>query len=159
MIILADAVPGDQDAIAALCAELDGFYGDTPQGSPVERATLVREVLFADPPLAFALLARDGDTLAGIAAYSFLWPAAGLTSSLYLKELYVAGAYRRQGIGAMLMEGLYEIAAQRGCSRVEWTTDQDNPGAQAFYDALGVKPHASKIFYRASREQLTRPAP
>ena len=31
MITLADAAPGDQDAIAALCAELDGFYGDAPQ--------------------------------------------------------------------------------------------------------------------------------
>jgi hypothetical protein len=29
LIRLADAVPGDQEAIAALCAELDEFYGDT----------------------------------------------------------------------------------------------------------------------------------
>ncbi len=158
MITLADAVPGDQDAIAALCAELDRFYGDTPRGTPAERAAQVRDVLFGDPPLAFVLLARDGDTLTGFAAYSFLWPAAGLTSSLYLKELYVAGAYRRQGVGAMLMDGLYKIAAERGCSRVEWTTDQDNPGAQAFYEALGVKLYSSKIFYRASGDHLTRPA-
>ena len=60
MITLADAKPGDQDAIAALCAELDGFYGDTPQGTPAERAAQVRDVLFGDPPRAFALLARDG---------------------------------------------------------------------------------------------------
>ena len=158
MITLAAAEPGDQEGIAALCAELDGFYGDAPRGTPAERAMQVRDVLFGDPPLAFALLARDGITLAGFAAYSFLWPAAGLTASLYLKELYIAEAYRRQGIGAMLMDGLYKIAAERGCSRVEWTTDQDNPGAQAFYEALGVKANASKIFYRASGEQLTRPA-
>ncbi len=159
MITLADAVPGDQDAIAALCAELDGFYGDTPQGTPAERAAQVRDVLFGDPPRAFALLASDGDILAGFAGYSFLWPAAGLTSSLYLKELYVAEAYRRQGVGAMLMDGLYKIAAEQGCSRVEWTTDQGNPGALAFYEALGVKPNPSKIFYRVSGEQLTRSAP
>lgn len=159
MITLAPAKPGDQDAIAALCAELDGFYGDTPHGTPAERAAQVRNILFGDPPLAFALLARDRETLAGFAAYSFLWPAAGLTASLYLKELYVAEAYRRQGTGAMLMDGLYKIAAERGCSRVEWTTDRDNPGAQAFYQALGVNPHPSKIFYRASGEQLARPAP
>jgi ribosomal protein S18 acetylase RimI-like enzyme len=158
MITLDSAQPDDQNAIAALCAELDGFYGDAPRGTPTERAAQVRDALFSDPPLAFALLARDGDTLAGFAAYSFLWPAAGLSTSLYLKELYVADAYRRRGIGAMLMDGLYKIAAERECSRVEWTTDQDNPGAQAFYEALGTKPHLSKIFYRASRDQLTRPA-
>lgn len=55
------------------------------------------------------------------------------------------------------MDGLYEIAAARGCSRVEWTTDTGNPAAQAFYEALGVKPKASKIFYRADGEALARP--
>ena len=154
------AAPGDEDAIAALCAELDEFYGDAPQGTPAERAAQVRGALFTDPPLARALLARDGGTLAGFASYSFLWPAAGLTASLYLKELYVAQAYRRSGLGQMLMQALYRIAADRGCSRVEWTTDQDNPGAQAFYEALGVKPRPSKIFYRVGGEDLeegTRP--
>jgi ribosomal protein S18 acetylase RimI-like enzyme len=159
MITIVNAESGDQDAIAMLCAELDGFYGDVPEGTPAERTAQVRDILFGDPPLAFALLAWDGDTLAGFASYSFLWPAAGLTSSLYLKELYVAEAYRRQGFGAMLMDGLYKIAAERGCSRVEWTTDQDNPDAQAFYEALGIKPNRSKIFYRATWEQLKRPTP
>lgn len=150
MITLADAVPGDEDPIAALCTELAEFYGDQPTGTPQDRAAQVRTVLFADPPLARALLAWDGATLAGFATFSFLWPAAGLTASLYLKELYVAGAYRRDGTGKLIMDGLYRIAASKGCSRVEWTTDADNNGAQAFYEALGVKPLTSKIFYRAA---------
>ena len=81
-------------------------------------------------------------------AYSFLWPAVGLTSSLYLKELYVADDHRGQGIGTLLMQALFEAAAKHGCSRVEWTTDRDNTGAQEFYDRLGVPAHPSKIFYR-----------
>jgi RimJ/RimL family protein N-acetyltransferase len=48
------------------------------------------------------------------------------------------------------MQGLSGIAADRGCSRIEWTTDRDNPGAQAFYVALGAEPAASKLFYRAA---------
>lgn len=148
------AVPGDEDAIAALCAELDAFYGDAPEGTPAGRAAQVSAALFAEPPLARALLARDRSTVTGFASYSFLWPAAGLTASLYLKELYVAQAYRRAGVGQMLMQALYRVAADRGCSRVEWTTDQDNPGAQAFYESLGVKPRASKIFYRVGGEDL-----
>jgi GNAT superfamily N-acetyltransferase len=150
VIRLADAVPGDETAIAALCAELDEFYGDSPPGTPSARAAQVRAALFADPPLARALLAWDGPALAGFASYSFLWPAAGLTTSLYLKELYVTAHYRRCGTGKLLMEGLYRIAASRGCSRVEWTTDTSNPGAQAFYESLSVKPLTTKIFYRAS---------
>jgi ribosomal protein S18 acetylase RimI-like enzyme len=145
---LADAARGDEDKIAAMCAELDEFYGDAPQRTPAERTATVRDTLFSVPPLAYALLAWDGPDLAGFAAYSFLWPAAGLSASLYLKELYVAAPYRRAGVGRMLMDGLGAVAARRGLSRVEWTTDASNEGAQAFYEALGAKPLASKIFYR-----------
>ena len=148
MIKLADAVPGDEAAIAALCAELDEFYGDIPEGTAPERVAQVRDILFGSPPLAYALVAWDDDVPAGFAGYSFLWPAAGLTASLYLKELYVAGAYRRTGVGKLLMDGLAVIAGRRGLSRVEWTTDASNQGAQAFYEELGAKPLQSKIFYR-----------
>jgi GNAT superfamily N-acetyltransferase len=149
VITLSDAVPGDEDAIAALCAELDEFYGSLPAGVPAERAAQVREVLFGDPPLARALVAWDGEAPAGFAAYSFLWPAVRLTASLYLKELYVAEAYRRTGAGRLLMERLYDVARRRGLSRVEWTTDTSNRGAQAFYEAIGAEPLTTKIFYRA----------
>ncbi len=52
------------------------------------------------------------------------------------------------------MRGLYAIAAERGCSRVEWTTDESNERAKAFYAALGAKPLPSKIFYRAGEDVL-----
>lgn len=57
------------------------------------------------------------------------------------------------------MRGLYTIAAERGCSRVEWTTDESNEQAKAFYAALGAKPLPSKIFYRAEGDVFsTQPA-
>jgi GNAT superfamily N-acetyltransferase len=71
-----------------------------------------------------------------------------LGASLYLKELYVAEAYRRAGVGRLLMDGLHDFARRRGLSRVEWTTDVGNHDAQAFYAALGAEPLRSKIFYR-----------
>jgi GNAT superfamily N-acetyltransferase len=148
LIKLADAAPADAGAIAGLLAELAVFYSGTLEGTPDERAKQVRAALFGDPPAARALLAWDGAALAGLASWSFLWPAAGLTRSLYLKELYVAQAYRRTGAGKLLMEGLYRIAADYGCSRVEWTTDTGNSGAQRFYESLGATPLTTKIFYR-----------
>lgn len=159
MITLAGAKPGDEGRIADLLGELDLFYGGTPQGTGDERAAQVRAALFADPPAARALLAWDGPVLAGFASWSLLWPAVGLSTSLYLKELYVAGAYRHGGTGRMLMDGLRRIAAERGCSRVEWTTDDSNTGAIAFYERIGANPLASKVFYRAAVEQPGNPVP
>jgi GNAT superfamily N-acetyltransferase len=129
-IRLADAQPGDEAAIVALHAELDEFYGVTsPDGPADERVNRVRAALFGDPAAGRALLAWDGSALAGFAGYSFIWPSSALTTSLYLKELYVATAYRRSGTGRMLMKRLLQIARERGCTRVEWTADTPNAGA------------------------------
>ncbi|WP_260859657.1 hypothetical protein [Streptomyces cupreus] len=49
-----------------------------------ERRAQVEEALFGSPPPAPALLVEDeaGD-IVGLAAYSFLWPSAGSTHSLF----------------------------------------------------------------------------
>ena len=104
----------DVPAVAELIEEIERFYGATDTGiQPLEeRRIQVEEALFGSPPLASALLVEDetGD-IVGLAAYSFLWPAAGSSHSLFLKELYVRGTLRRQGVGARLMDELRAIAA------------------------------------------------
>jgi ribosomal protein S18 acetylase RimI-like enzyme len=142
----------DVPAMAELIEEIERFYGatDTDIQPLEERRTQVEEALFGSPPLASALLVEDetGD-IVGLAAYSFLWPAAGSSHSLFLKELYVRNTLRRRGTGARLMDELRAIAAGRpGCSRVEWMTDSDNPGARAFYKSLGFAEFDGKIVYR-----------
>ncbi len=142
------AQPGDVDAIAGLLAELAEYYGTSVVESPAERVRGITEALFGDPPAGAALLARVDGVVAGMAAYSYLWPAVGTTRSLYLKELYVAARYRRSGVGKLLMDALFDVAAERRCSRVEWTTDQPNVGARRFYAELGASVHPTKLFYR-----------
>jgi GNAT superfamily N-acetyltransferase len=158
-VTVAPARPEDCAAIAGMLEELDSFYGATNSEPAEQRVDRVREGLFASPPAAYALLAwvsDRGERLAGFACYSFLWPAAGATRSLYLKELYVAEACRGEGVGALLMEALRLTAIGHGCSRVEWTTDDNNPGAMRFYESLGYAPKPSKIFYRLDGDHLRR---
>jgi GNAT superfamily N-acetyltransferase len=147
-MMVRSATVDDLTPLLALTEEMDRFYGAT-EISPVEvRRQQHHDALFSDGPAARAVLAFDGGYAVGFAAYSFLWPAVGLTKSLYLKELYVSGAHQRSGVGRVLMESLFELARQHNCSRIEWTTDRDNPAAQAFYRSFGVEPADSKLFYR-----------
>jgi GNAT superfamily N-acetyltransferase len=156
VVVVAPAEPHHVDALAALLEELDRHYGTTEFEPLEQRVTQIRDALFGPVPAAFALLAWHETDLVGMASYSFLWPAAGVTRSLYLKELYVARNWQRQGIGTLLMANLQTVATQHGCSRLEWTTDRDSQGAQRFYANLGVPVDDGKLFYRiALRDTLT----
>jgi GNAT superfamily N-acetyltransferase len=124
------------------------YYGGEPVPGDPEQ---IRRALFSDRPAATVLLAREGDSVLGLASYTFLWPAAGAETSLYLKELYVRRDARRGGAARALMAELRNVAAESGCSRIEWTADADNSSALAFYKALGVEPKDGKVCYRFAR--------
>jgi ribosomal protein S18 acetylase RimI-like enzyme len=153
-VTIRPAEKSDVRALSELIEEIERFYGSTDTDiQPLdERQSQVEEALFGSPPLASTLVVQDDETgdIIGLAAYSFLWPAAGSSHSLFLKELYVRSTLRQQGIGARLMNELRGIAAARpGCSRVEWMTDRDNPIARSFYQSLGFAEFDGKIVYRA----------
>lgn len=147
------AVIDDMPGLLNLMAELDRFYGDAVAPDD-ERAAGITAALFGEPAMSRALVAVAGDELVALAAYSLLWPAAGVTSSLYLKELYVRERWRRHGLGRLMMAELRRVAEGLGCSRLEWTTDAENGAAQAFYAALGSAVNSGKVMYR-----VTLPSP
>ncbi|GAA3845840.1 GNAT family N-acetyltransferase [Saccharothrix violaceirubra] len=143
------AVGDDVRTVAELLNEIDAFYGDEVIESFEERLARVDSTLFGAHPMVYAILARaDNGDVVGLATISYLWPAAGSTSSLYLKELFVRPGHRGKGAGKALMQAVFDQADKSGCSRVEWTTDRSNEEAQRFYESLSVAPHDGKIFYR-----------
>ncbi|MER5934736.1 GNAT family N-acetyltransferase [Streptomyces sp. NPDC002054] len=145
-MLIEQATEADVEVISEMLGEIEAYYGGDPvPGNPAR----IRTALFGARPAATVLLARDGEQVVGLASYTFLWPAAGADSSLYLKELFVRETARRQGVAGALMRALRAVADKAGCSRVEWTADRANPAALAFYEALGAVPQDGKVFYRA----------
>ncbi|NEC65794.1 GNAT family N-acetyltransferase [Streptomyces sp. SID9727] len=153
-VTIRPAGPDDLPPLAALIEEIERFYGATEIQPLAERRAQIEESLFAPIPLAQVLVADPGDgTLAGMAAYSFLWPARGTTHALFLKELYVSEPWRGGGVGARLMAELRTVASARpGCSRMEWMGDTDNAPALGFYGALGFEVVEGKAVYRVGVE-------
>jgi len=140
----------DSEAIASMLEELDRFYGATQVEPRSTRLAGVESALFTSPPAAFALLAWMDTSLIGLASYSFLWPAAGVTRSMYLKELYVTDDYRRKGVGSLLMQEIFKAARAQSCSRVEWTTEVENADARQFYSVIGASLLDDKLLFRVT---------
>jgi GNAT superfamily N-acetyltransferase len=151
-------VPGNVEDIAMLMEKLDRSYGVTNIEPRGQREPQIAAALFQEPKAAYAFLAWDWEQLVGIASYSFLWPAAGVTRSLYLKELYVIEGYRRKDVGTLLMQRLCQVAVEYGCSRVEWTTDKGNVLGESFYERLGIPQNQEKIFYRLEDDSIRQMA-
>nr|WP_079083136.1 GNAT family N-acetyltransferase [Streptomyces antibioticus] len=79
----------------------------------------IRAALFGPQPVATTLIPRDSGDVLGFASYSFLWPAAGADTSIFLKELYVREAHRRKGVAGQLMDAVRDAGRTAGCSRLE----------------------------------------
>lgn len=148
MVTIDQATAADAGVISDMLGEIEEYYGGDNVPGDLDQ---IYAALFGERPVATVLLARDGAEVLGLASYSFLWPAAGAATSLFLKELYVRETARRRGIAGELMAALRQAAAEAGCSRIEWTADGDNPRALAFYEALGVQPRSDKPFYRLEK--------
>lgn len=79
--------------------------------------------------------AFDQATIAGIAiGYILVHPSGNKT--LYIDELDTHPAYRRQGVGTMIMQSFASIARETNCSEVWLSSSQDNTAAHAFYKTL-----------------------
>ncbi len=126
--------PNLAQEIALLLREMEAFYGtEIEEGTNVE-ADLCRH---AEKGLGI-LVATYNQRVAGVAFFDLLYPGAGLVTLLHLKQLYVANAARRLGIGRVLLRHVAHVAKEQGCARIEWTTGFDNRAARALYEGIGA---------------------
>ncbi|MEV7228156.1 MULTISPECIES: GNAT family N-acetyltransferase [Polymorphospora] len=149
------ATPADVPALAALMEEMGRFYGDTVFEPLARRIAQIEQALFGPRAVADVLLVRNTDEPVGFASYTFLWPAVGVTSSLYLKELYIARSHRGHGLGTLLMSHVAAVAVRHDCTRMEWATGLENRDAQEFYRSLSATVHAGKVSYRLGPAEIS----
>lgn len=94
--------------------------------------------LFGERPIIEAVTALVDETPVAFALYFHNYSTFLGRKGLYLEDVYVQPAYRRQGIGRALLIHLARIAVERGCGRFEWSVLDWNAAAIAFYQGLGA---------------------
>jgi ribosomal protein S18 acetylase RimI-like enzyme len=158
-MIVRRAVSADRAQLAGLLEEMERHYSSD---SPRRAADALAALLVAAPENGpHTLVAEAGDgALLGFAICNEVHPARRLSKGLYLKDIFVSAAGRSAGTGRRLLDHVAALAKELGCTRVNWTTNVTNTGAQKLYDAIGARREAkvNYVLEDALLEEMARRA-
>ena len=122
----------DFPAILSLIREFSLFQ-KTPG-----KVTITLEEMIAAGNLFQCFVAETANSeIAGFASFYFVynsWSGKGL----YLDDLYVSAAFRKQGIGKLLLQSTIQLAKDEHCKKLRWQVSKWNENAIEFYKKTGA---------------------
>jgi len=92
----------------------------------------------AEHPKFEAILAEEEGKAVGYAIIFETYSSFAALPVLYLEDLFVLPAFRKQKIGLELFRALVREARRRGCCRIEWVVLSWNEPAISFYKRIGA---------------------
>jgi len=95
------------------------------------------KMILADPRLGKLFVARDGRQVVAMASLLYTVSTAEGGKAALFEDLVVRPDYRKQGIGARLLEHVIAQARAEGLLRLTLLTDMQNESAQVLYRKLG----------------------
>jgi GNAT superfamily N-acetyltransferase len=117
--------------------------------------------LFGPRPYVEAVLAEVGSEMgsreaAGFALFLTNYSTFLTQPGLYLEDLFVLPAFRRQGIGKALLSYLAKLSVERGYGRFEWSVLDWNASAINFYETMGATVMPDWRICRVTGDKLER---
>ena len=142
------AISKDLPQLVALLGQLFEQEAEFTADAVKQEAAL--KLIFADPSLGRLYVARDGSRVVAMASLLFTVSTAEGGKAALFEDLVVRPDYRKQGIGAKLLEYVIAQARAEGLVRITLLTDMQNERAQVLYRKLGfvgspMKPMRLKI--------------
>ncbi|MEO5367499.1 MAG: GNAT family N-acetyltransferase [Magnetococcus sp. WYHC-3] len=152
MIAIRPATLADAATIVALVQRLAEFER-SPTPVALTEDIVRRDCFGSDPRLRVLLAEADGHVCGMVTlldAYSS-WSGAG---TMIIHDLYVDTQVRGLGIGGKLLAAVAQMAAARGCCRLDVNVLSWNSAARSFYAKLGFSPLADWLPYRLSAQGI-----
>ncbi|MEO7728337.1 MAG: GNAT family N-acetyltransferase [Burkholderiales bacterium] len=133
------AQPADIPQLAALLddlfdVELDFTADASRQIKGLE--LMVAESARSDRQMVAVARDESGQPV-GMASGQIVISTAEGAPSVWVEDVVVHAAHRRQGIGKQLVEFMRAWAKARGANRMQLVADRENASANLFYTALG----------------------
>jgi GNAT superfamily N-acetyltransferase len=130
----------DATAVAPLLAEL-GY----PAAVPDVRERLARVLERGDGGV---LVAEIGDHTVALASYQIMDLLERARPQCRITAMVVHEDERRRGVGSALIEAIESAARERGCFRLEVTTQPQRDDALGLYAALGFQERPHRLVKR-----------
>lgn len=118
------------------------FYGE-PSDLDAAAAFLIARLRCDESVIYFARV-RHKDEAPQAGGFLQLFPSFSSVSLCHawtLNDLYVNAAFRKRGIGQMLLERAMKHCCDTGAGQLWLQTDVDNAGAQRLYESAGMSQH------------------
>ncbi|HEX7490533.1 MAG TPA: GNAT family N-acetyltransferase [Candidatus Limnocylindrales bacterium] len=154
MLTLRPAVPSDASLIVEYIRELATFEHE-PEAAVATEADIVRHT-FSEHPLVKVTMAEWDGHPAGFALWLLNFSTWEGRPGIYLEDLFVRPAFRRNGIGRALLKHLAATAAENGWTRFVWQVLDWNAPAIEFYEAQGARLMRSWITCRVEGDAIRR---
>jgi GNAT superfamily N-acetyltransferase len=146
------AGPADIPTILCLIRELAEY--ERAPNDVVATEEQLQEGLFGLRPAAEVLLGEENGEPVSFALFFHNFSTWMGRRGLYLEDLFVRPRVREKGYGRALLVRLAQIAAERGCGRMEWAVLDWNEPAIQFYRKLGARPNEEWTIFRLTREGI-----
>jgi hypothetical protein len=126
------------DDVTTVAGLLAGFRDHLDHSEPSDYSLAKSaERLVGAADTEFWLAAADEAPAAGVCQLRFRHSVWTGSEDCWLEDLFVREDARGQGLGRALVERSLERARERGCSRVELDTNEDNHTAIRLYESFG----------------------
>ena len=101
-------------------------------------------IIHDDRSPVFVAVSDEGEVLGH--AFCVLEEVSGVANlvdrlTLYIDDIYVAEGARGRHVGTALYDHVIAFAREAGCYNVTLNVWSCNPGAQRFYEAMGMRPY------------------
>lgn len=156
---LRPATPDDIPEILAMVRELAEYERDPASAKATPE--LMRRALFGDPQkegkgagIAECFMGEIDGRVEGIALFYMNFSTWTGKPGIYLEDLFVRPPARGHGLGKALFVRVAQVAAERGCARMEWSVIDWNEPAIGFYRSLGAVAMDGWTIHRLSGEAL-----
>lgn len=98
-------------------------------------------------PHVLTYLAQHEGQYVGLLNAFLVFATFSAAPAINIHDLIVHPAYRRQGLGRLLMQHIEQVARQKNCARLTLEVRQDNKHAQKLYQSLGYDDAAPAMFF------------